>query len=204
MNRSNPNTIKTSKTKGVKAMSEITYTMVGDYNLPNLKLPEQTEVTLGRWSQMRRTYLKEHHKILYYNLLTKGILNSHLAEVQQRASELEETLVKQMAQKAGLTEQMKAEDMMKWVRLMNNIRNSAQEIVKNQVIFAQSITTETTRTRACRFSVAMILSERYSALPRICPLQRKKSKTSMREIRTMRPVPNISRVFSTTITHSYL
>ena len=71
-----------------------------------------------------------------YNLLTKGILNSHLAEVQQRASELEETLVKQMAQKAGLTEQMKAEDMMKWVRLMNNIRNSAQEIVKNQVIFA--------------------------------------------------------------------
>ena len=56
---------------------------------------------------------------LYYNLLTKGILNSHLAEVQQRASELEETLVKQMAQKAGLTEQMKAEDMMKWVRLMN-------------------------------------------------------------------------------------
>ncbi len=62
MNRGNPNTIKTSKTKGVKAMSEITYTMVGDYNLPNLKLPEQTEVTLGRWSQMRRTYLKEHHK----------------------------------------------------------------------------------------------------------------------------------------------
>lgn len=117
-------------------MSEITYTMVGDYNLPNLKLPEQTEVTLGRWSQMRRTYLKEHHKILYYNLLTKGILNSHLAEVQQIASELEETLVKQMAQKAGLTEQIKAEDMMKWVRLMNNIRNSAQEIVKNQVIFA--------------------------------------------------------------------
>ena len=136
MNRGNPNTIKTSKTKGVKAMSKITYTMVGDYNLPNLKLPEQTEVTLGRWSQMRRTYLKEHHKILYYNLLTKGILNSHLAEVQQRASELEKTLVKQMAQKAGLTEQMKAEDMMKWVRLMNNIRNSAQEIVKNQVIFA--------------------------------------------------------------------
>ena len=76
------------------------------------------------------------YNLYCYNLLTKGILNSHLAEVQQRASELEETLVKQMAQKAGLTEQMKAEDMMKWVRLMNNIRNSAQEIVKNQVIFA--------------------------------------------------------------------
>ena len=66
-------------------MSEITYTMVGDYNLPNLKLPEQTEVTLGRWSQMRRTYLKEHHKILYYNLLTSGKLRSHLADVEEEA-----------------------------------------------------------------------------------------------------------------------
>ncbi|MFR1006935.1 MAG: TnpV protein [Hominilimicola sp.] len=109
--------------------------MVGDYNLPNLTLPEQSEVTLGRWSQMRRTYLKEHHKILYYNLLTKGILTQHLAEVQERATDLEESLVKQMAAKAGLTEQMKAEDMMKWVGLMNNFRNSAQEIVKEQVIF---------------------------------------------------------------------
>ena len=117
-------------------MSEITYTMVGDYNLPNLKLPEQTEVTLGRWSQMRRTYLKEHHKILYYNLLTKGTLTQHLAEVQQRATEMEETLVRQMAQKEGLTEELKATDMMKWVRLMNNLRNSAQEVVKAEVIFA--------------------------------------------------------------------
>ena len=88
-------------------MNEITYTMVGDYNLPNLTLPQQSEVTLGKWSRMRRTYLKQHHKILYYNLLTKGTLTQHLAEVQQRATELEETLVKQMAQKEGLTEQMK-------------------------------------------------------------------------------------------------
>ena len=116
-------------------MKEITYTKQGDYLIPDLTLPEQPEVTLGRWSQMRRTYLKQHHKILYYNLLTKGALTQHLSEVQQRATELEETLVKQMAQKEGLTEQMKANDMMKWVRLMNNIRNSAQEIVKEQVIF---------------------------------------------------------------------
>ena len=66
-------------------MSEITYTMVGDYNLPNLKLPEQKEVTLGRWSQMRRSYLKEHHKILYYNLLTSGKLSSHLADEEEEA-----------------------------------------------------------------------------------------------------------------------
>ncbi len=111
-------------------MNEITYTMVGDYNLPNLILPEQPEVIQGKWSQMRRTYLKEHHKVQYYNLLTKGILTSHLSEVEQRATELEETLIRQMAEKEGLTEQMKADDMMKWVRLMNNIRNSAQEIVK--------------------------------------------------------------------------
>ena len=112
-----------------------TYTMQGDYRLPDLTLPTEEERPIGVWGQRRLRYLKQHHKILYYNLLTKGILNSHLAEVQQIASELEETLVKQMAQKAGLTEQIKAEDMMKWVRLMNNIRNSAQEIVKAQVIF---------------------------------------------------------------------
>ena len=117
-------------------MNEITYTMVGDYNLPNLKMPEQPNVNLGRWAQMRRSYLRDHHKILYYNLLTKGTLTQHLAEVQQRATEMEETLVRQMAQKEGLTEELKATDMMKWVRLMNNLRNSAQEVVKAEVIFA--------------------------------------------------------------------
>lgn len=117
-------------------MNEITYSMVGDYNLPNLKLPEQPEVTLGRWAQMRRTYLKERHRILYYNLLTEGTLTKHLAEVQQRAEQMEEALVKQMSQREGVTEQMKAQDMMKWVRLTNNLRHSAQEIVKAEVIFA--------------------------------------------------------------------
>ena len=71
-------------------MAEITYSMVGDYNLPNLKMPEQPNVNLGRWAQMRRSYLRDHHKILYYNLLTKGTLTQHLAEVQQRATEMEE------------------------------------------------------------------------------------------------------------------
>mgnify|MGYP000801423391 CR=1 FL=1 len=117
-------------------MSEITYTMVGDYNLPNLKLPEQTEVTLGRWSQMRRTYLKEHHKILYYNLLTSCTLTQHLAETEQTALRLEETLMKQMAAQEGLTENLKAADMMTWVQGMNNLRNRVQEIVKAEVIFA--------------------------------------------------------------------
>ena len=117
-------------------MSEITYTMVGDYNLPNLKLPEQTEVTLGRWSQMRRTYLKEHHKILYYNLLTSCKLNAHLTEIQQTAEEMEERLTKQMAQTEGVTESLKAMDMMSWVRKMNSIKSRVQEIVMSEVIFA--------------------------------------------------------------------
>ncbi|MFR3638453.1 MAG: TnpV protein [Faecalimonas sp.] len=121
--------------KGAVRMNEITYTMVGDYNLPELILPEQPEPVVGKWSQMRRTFLKEQHRVQYYNLLTKGILTKHLSEVQQRASELEETLVREMAAREGLTEQMKADDMMNWVRLMNNIRNSAQEIVKAQVIY---------------------------------------------------------------------
>ena len=97
-------------------MNELTYTMVGDYSLPNLKLPQQPEVTLGRYAQMRREFLKEHHRVLYYNLLTRGELTQHLAEVEQRASKMEETILSQMAQKEGVTEQMKAEDMMKWVR----------------------------------------------------------------------------------------
>ena len=116
-------------------MNELTYTMVGDYSLPNLKLPQQPEVTLGRYAQMRRKFLKEHHRVLYYNLLTRGELTQHLAEVEQRASKMEETILSQMAQKEGVTEQMKAEDMMKWVRLMNALRSSAQEIVKAEVIF---------------------------------------------------------------------
>ena len=91
---------------------------------------------VGRYAQMRREFLKEHHRVLYYNLLTRGELTQHLAEVEQRASKMEKTILSQMAQKEGVTEQMKAEDMMKWVRLMNSLRNSAQEIVKAEVIFA--------------------------------------------------------------------
>ncbi|MCC8073395.1 MAG: TnpV protein [Clostridiales bacterium] len=117
-------------------MNELTYTMVGDYNLPNLTMPNQPEVSLGIYAQMRKKFLKEHHKVLYYNLLTTGELISHLAETEQRANEMEQTLLKQMAKKEGLTEQMKATDMMNWVRLMNNLRNSVREIVISQVIYA--------------------------------------------------------------------
>ena len=115
---------------------KVTYTRQGDYELPNLTLPEQPEVTLGRYAQMRRKYLKENHRIVYYNLLTSCKMTEHLAEVEQRATEMEESLVTQMARAEGVTEKLKATDMMAWVRRMNNIRNRAQEIVQAEVIFA--------------------------------------------------------------------
>lgn len=117
-------------------MNELTYTMVGDYSLPNLKLPQQPEVTLGRYAQMRREFLKEHHRVLYYNLLTRGELTQHLAEVEQKTSKMEGNNPEPDGTERGVTEQMKAEDMMKWIRLMNSLRSSAQEIVKAEVIFA--------------------------------------------------------------------
>lgn len=117
-------------------MSEISYTMQGDYQLPNLKLPEQPEVTLGKYAGLRKKYLKEHHRVLYYNLLTSCKLEEHLAEVEQRATSMEEMLVRQMVEKQGVTKRLKSEDMMAWVRKMNNLRNSAQEIVLAEVVYA--------------------------------------------------------------------
>ena len=113
----------------------ISYTKQGDYLLPNLKLPDQPEVTLGRYAQMRRKYLKEHHRIRYYNLLTQCKLTEHLADIQQRANEMEEMLMTKMATQEGLTEELKAQDMMLWVSRMNNLKNRVQEIVTSEVIF---------------------------------------------------------------------
>ena len=117
-------------------MSKIEYTTQGDYNLPNLTLPEQPEVELGLYAQRRRTFLKERHRIMYYNLLTSCKLTEHLSEVQNRATELENTLIHQMAKNEGLTEELKAKEMMTWVRRMNNLRNRVQEIVMSEVIYA--------------------------------------------------------------------
>jgi hypothetical protein len=122
--------------KGVLTMNEIEYTMQGDYQLPNLILPEQPKVTLGRYARMRRRFLKEHHRVLYYNLLTKGQLTAHLSEVEQRATTMEETLVRQMAERESLSESLKETNIVSWTRRMNNLRNSAQEIVMAEVIFA--------------------------------------------------------------------
>ena len=113
-----------------------TYTMQGDYCLPNLKLPAEEERPIGVWAQRRRQYLKQHHKILYYNLLTSGKLRFHLADVEKEAQSLFLRLVKEYAEREGVTEQLKAENPMEWVQKMNNIRNRAAETVYADLIFA--------------------------------------------------------------------
>ena len=113
-----------------------TYTMQGDYRLPNLSLPTEGERSLGVWAQRRLRYLKQHHKILYYNLLTSGKLQSHLADVEEEAQTLFLRLVKQYAEREGATEQLKAENPMEWVQKMNNIHNRVAETVCADLIFA--------------------------------------------------------------------
>lgn len=112
-----------------------TYTMQGDYRLPNITLPAENERPIGVWGQRRLRYLKQHHKVLYYNLLTSGKLHSHLADTEEQAQELFSRLVKEHAEKEGVSEQLKAGDPMAWVRKMNNIRERATEIVNAEVVF---------------------------------------------------------------------
>lgn len=112
-----------------------TYTMQGDYYLPNLILPGKEERPIGVWGQRRLRYLKQHHKILYYNLLTSGKLQSHLADVEEEAQSIFLRLVKQYAEREGLTEQLKAEKPMLWVRRMNSIRSRVNEVVREDCIY---------------------------------------------------------------------
>lgn len=112
-----------------------TYTLQGDYRLPNLTLPAEDERPIGVWGQRRLRYLKQRHKVLYYNLLTSGKLHSHLADTEEQAQELFSRLVKEYAEKEEVTEQLKATDQMAWVRRMNNIRERATDIVNADVVF---------------------------------------------------------------------
>ena len=111
------------------------YTRQGDYHLPNLTLPEETEKQIGAWGMRHRRYLKSNHRVLYYNLLTSCKLGNYLAEVDKRAKILFEQTIKSLAQQEQVTEELKAENMMLWVRKINNIRNRATEIVNEQVIY---------------------------------------------------------------------
>ena len=112
-----------------------TYTQVGDYLLPDLKLPEEEQPPIGIWGQRHRRYLKAHRRAGYATLLTSGKLNGYLADIDRQAEEMFLRLVKQLAEAEGVTETLKAANQMEWISRMNNIRNRAMEIVNSELIF---------------------------------------------------------------------
>lgn len=112
------------------------YVRRGDYNLPCLSLPAEKENRpIGVWGRRHLRYLKQHRKVLYTNLLTSGKLNSYLADIDEQAEDLFFRLVKQIAEREGVTEQLKAENQIEWVGRMNNIRSRAAEIVNANLIY---------------------------------------------------------------------
>ena len=112
-----------------------TYTQIGDYLLPDLSLPAETQTgNIGVWALRHKRYLKQHHKVLYYNLLTSGKLDSYLADIEEQAQQLFLRLVKELAEKEGVTEQLKSADQMTWVQKMNNIRSRVNEFVVKEII----------------------------------------------------------------------
>lgn len=116
--------------------NNITYRRVGNYNIPNLTLPlEEANITLGKWGMLHKNYLMKHKKVLFTTLLTQGKLYQHCTEVEKQAQLMFDTLVKQMKESEGVTEQLKAENQMMWVNKLNNIQSQAREIVCNELIY---------------------------------------------------------------------
>ena len=113
----------------------ISYTLQGDYYLPDLSLPKQEDNQIGLWGQRHLRHIKQHHKVRYTNLLTSGKLNGYLADIDKQAEDMFFRLVKQMAEREGVAEQLKADNPMEWVARMNNIRSIATEIVNNDIIY---------------------------------------------------------------------
>ena len=115
--------------------AKITYTQQGDYLLPDLKLPEQPKVEIGIWGKRHLRYLKNHHPIIYTNLLTSCKLTDYLADIDEQAEDMFFRLVNQLTKKEGVTEQLKADNQLLWVQQMDNIRNRVTEIINNELIF---------------------------------------------------------------------
>ena len=112
------------------------YELQGEYYLPCLTLPPEEEKPIGLWGQRHLRYIKEHKRLLYVNLLTSGKLNSYLADINEQAEELFFRLVKQLAEKEGVTEELKSTNQMTWICVMNNIQARVREIVNEEIIFA--------------------------------------------------------------------
>ena len=112
------------------------YELQGDYYIPCLKLSEEEQQPIGVWGQRHLRYIKQNRKVLYLNLLTSGKLNGYLADLDKQAEEMFSRLVRQMAEREGVTEQLKADNQMEWVGWMNNIQNRAIEVVNTDIVFA--------------------------------------------------------------------
>lgn len=116
--------------------TKITYTQQGDFLLPDLKLPEQPKVEIGIFGKRHLRYLERNRKILYTNMLTKGKLTAYLDDIDEQAENMFDQLVRQLAEREGVTEQLKANNQMLWVKKMNSIRNRAEEIVNHELIYS--------------------------------------------------------------------
>ena len=127
---------KTALRKGVLMMREIAYSKQGDYLLPDITVPDEPETHVGKYGSLRRNYLKEQHYGIFLSLLTQGKLNQHLKETQEEAQGRMEQIVSEMAKSQEVTEELKAKDQMMWLQLMNNIRQAAEEIVMNELVYA--------------------------------------------------------------------
>ena len=111
------------------------YTLCGDFYLPNLLSPQTAEKEIGIWGMRHLRYIKQHRKVRYINLLTTGKLNEYLAEIDEHAQNMKAVLAKQMSEHEGANEMLKEQNQLEWVGRMNNIRNRAEEIIYNEVIY---------------------------------------------------------------------
>lgn len=123
-------------TKSLFEQNGVTYRNVGGYNIPNLiLLPEEASVTLGKWGMMHKNYLLKHEKVLFATLLTKGELYQHCAEVENQAKYMFDTLIEQMKESEGVTEELKEQNQLEWVQRLGNIQVRAREMVCNELIY---------------------------------------------------------------------
>ena len=117
------------------AKTGITYTLQGDYYLPDLSLSAEEEIPIGVWGERHKRFLKKHQRSVYNEFLVSGKLQTYLAQIDRDAQEMFDLLVRQLEEQEGMTEQLKAENQMEWVRRMNSIQNRAEEIIGNELIY---------------------------------------------------------------------
>ncbi|MEE0968004.1 MAG: TnpV protein [Clostridia bacterium] len=125
-----------TKPKGVMKMSQMTYRQVGDYQIPNLTLPKEENVTLGKYGMLRKKFLQEHRKVYFAQLIAKGELMRTIKQTETEAQQMMTQLTEQFQKSQGVTEELKEQNQMQWVRMMNNIRMTAEETVLKELIYS--------------------------------------------------------------------